>query len=164
MRNFTRKIREKLSPINKIPPEKIVASVSSIWNRVPVLICSVFYEYKNSEPSAADDKIMTLAMAATDYQVYQNDDTSRAFPNAKKEYLASTKGSEKEQLEKAVYLLLLWEMIEGGTGISKELAERSCRLGFEEISKPIIEEFLNNNHEVSEETIMKYTIKAHSMG
>lgn len=154
-----RKLRELIDPINRMTPAQIVRSVPSVWARVPICICTGYYDNKTTQGDIVDYDAMMFAIAGTDVQVYGRDQASvldgKPFKLAAHLYSQLKDGTEKEKLEDATMVLLAAEMVKGGTNISVQLGSQSADLGFIKISKPLIGKILEVGYPPTEEILAK---------
>lgn len=156
-----KRLKQAFDPINTMTPCQIVASVPSVWFRVPLAIFNGYFSDKATEEESVDYQAITNAMAATDVIIYGRDQNSvyksAPFELALDLFSGTKEGSEKEKVEDATLSLLLGEMIYGGTNISQELAIESVDYGFLNISRPVIEKLFSAGFPPTEKLIADIT-------
>jgi len=141
-------------PINTKTPSQIVASIPTVWARVPLEIFGYYYENKSTEEGVVDYKTIKSAMSWVDKLVYGRDCSIGEFYTGKPEidsplwyaynlFSIMKDGSEKEKIQHATLALLMCELAHGGTRISLKLGMKSGNFGFEKYSKPIIEKLFS---------------------
>jgi hypothetical protein len=161
-----RKLKETVDPINKMTPGQIVHSMPGVWVRVPICICAGYYESKSTEVNIIDIDAMSHAIAETDVHIYGRNPT-RVMYGEPFQYAINIlshsplKGSDIESIEDATHALLTAELVKGGTNISETLAIQAANLGFFNISKPLIKDFLSEGFPPDDqkinEIVEKYT-------
>jgi hypothetical protein len=161
---FFKKLIAKADPINQMTPIQVVRSMPSVWVRVPICVFAGYFDNKSNEEEEVDYDALVFSIIGTDIQVYGresfNIEESPQIQFALNILSRMKEGVEFEKLLDASYVLLLSEMINGGSNITVELGTKSVDLGFTKISKPLMYELFDEEFPISQERYQEISNKA----